>query len=107
MPLDRSSAPVLPVRRRGSRWLQRVLLFAAVVLLVDGFFGDRGVREALLERARCERALIELRAVRDQNAALQRLKHRLTSDPETIEVEARRTLGLVKRGELLVVVNTR
>jgi cell division protein FtsB len=97
----------LPHRRRESRWIQRILLFAIVVLLVDALFGERGLRETLLASDRYTDAVRELNAVRAENTALKHEALRLTRDPRAIETEARRHLGLLRPGEILFIVKTR
>jgi cell division protein FtsB len=105
-PVD-SDVLTVPPRRRETRWIQRVLLFSTVVLLVNGLFGDRGLRETLRARERYDEAVRELATIRQQNAALADQARRLTHDPRTIEAEARHKLGLVKHGEILFMVRTR
>lgn len=99
--------PNLPPRRRERRWLQKTLLLATVVLLADGLFGDRGLRETLRASERYAEAVRELNAIRQENFALKDQARRLTRDPGAIEAEARRQLGLLRRGEFLFVLNTR
>jgi cell division protein FtsB len=101
-----SDALTLP-RRRETCWIQRVLLFLTVVLLVNGLFGDRGLRETLRARERYDEAVGELASIRQQNATLMDHVRRLTHDPRTIEAEARRELGLVRQGELLFIIRAR
>src|SRR5687768_9767948 len=99
--------PYLRRRPRESRWIQRVLVFATVVLLVDGLFGDRGLRETLHARQRYVDAVVELNAIRRENAALKDHVRRLTDDAPTIEAEARGALGLIRRGERLFIIRAR
>jgi cell division protein FtsB len=97
----------LTPRRRDSRWLQKTLLWAMAILLADGLFGDRGLRETLRASERYVAAVRELNAIRQENSALKDQARRLTRDPGAIEAEARRQLGLLRRGEFLFVVHTR
>ena len=94
-------------RRRERRWIQRVLVFAILVLLVDGLFGDRGLRETLRASERYAEAVRELNAIREENAALKDHANRLRRDAKAIEAEARRQFGLLRPGELLFIVKTR
>ena len=94
-------------RRRESRWIQRILLFVILVVLVDGLFGDRGLRETLRAGERYAEAVRELNAIREQNARLKDQALGLTRDPSAIEAEARGQLGLLRRGELLFIIKTR
>jgi cell division protein FtsB len=97
----------LQPRRRESRWLQTILLFATVVLFVNGLFGDRGLQETLRAAGRYADAVRELNAIREENTALKDEALRLTRDPRAIENEARRQLGLLRPGEILFIVKTR
>ena len=97
----------LPPRRRERRWIQRILLFATIVLLVDALFGERGLRESLRAGERYADAVRELNAIREENAVLKDHARRLAGDPRTIEIEARRQFGLLRPGELLFIVKTR
>jgi cell division protein FtsB len=45
-----------------------------------------------------------LAKLRQENAGLREQARRLQQDPATIEAHARRDLGLIRRGEILVVV---
>ena len=97
----------LPPRRQESRWIERILLFVILVVLVDGLFGDRGLRETLRAGERYAEAVRELNTIRDANARLKEQAFRLTRDPRAIEAEARGQLGLLRPGELLFIIKTR
>lgn len=99
--LDR---PKLPIRRRDNPWLRRTLVFITCVLVVDALFGDRGVAETL--RARREyRATVEaLAQIKSENAALREQRRRLVDDAGAIEAVARQDLGLIRPGEILVMI---
>ena len=104
-PLRRKSmAPLQPRTPSWRRALNYLLVFATVVLLVDALVGERG----LVATTRARRQSAELEAsvsqVRDENARLRELADRLKSDPSTIESLAREKLGLIRPGEVLVVV---
>ena len=94
----------LPVPRSNRRWLAQLLGFATVVLIVNALIGERG----LVERRRAEHQAAaissELSAIRHENSQLRRRVAQLTSDPLAIEHVARAELGLVRRGEVLVLV---
>jgi cell division protein FtsB len=81
-----------------------VLVFVACAILLDSLFGDRGLAQTLRARREYARANAELKTLKDQNAALRVEMHRLTADPAAIEAVAREELGLVRTGEILVVV---
>jgi cell division protein FtsB len=96
-----------PPRPQGSIWrraLNYLLVFATVVLLVDALVGERGLVATMRARQRSAELQSNVGRVRDENARLQDLVDRLTSDPQTIESVAREKLGLIRPGEKLVVV---
>ena len=99
--LDR---PTLPPRRRANPWLWRVLVLITCVLLVDALFGDRGLAAMLRTRRDHGQSQAALAQRKSENAALRERMRRLLEDPRTIEAVARQELGLVKPGEILVVV---
>jgi cell division protein FtsB len=96
-----SPAPSRPLWRRALNYL---LVFAVAVLLVDALVGERG----LVATTRAERVSDELESevqrLRRENAALREQSRRLKEDPTTIELKAREELGLIRPGEVLVVV---
>ena len=104
----RRRKPALPVepawQRLGKRALRWALALVAVVLMIDALFGDRG----LIETMRAGREYAELAAsldqVKSENTRLREEARRLREDPEAIEEEARRDLGLVRPGEVLFIV---
>jgi cell division protein FtsB len=79
-------------------------MFATAVLLVDALVGERG----LVATTKARRQAAELQAsvdeVRAENARLRETANRLESDPSAIESLARESLGLIRPGEVLVVV---
>jgi cell division protein FtsB len=100
-----------PARRRGGdagqtrRRLRLVLLFVSMIVLADALVGERGLIESY--RAQREYAALEaqIQALRAENATLRTEAVRLRTDPETIERVARHDLGLIRPGELVVLVN--
>jgi cell division protein FtsB len=80
------------------------MLFAALVLLANGLFGERGLMETTRARRAYAASARELARLRRENAGLRDLAHRLRTDPRTIESVARGELGLVRDGEILVTV---
>ena len=93
--------PQRPLWRRALHYL---LMFATAVLLVDALVGERG----LVATTKARRQAAELQAavdeVRAENARLRDTANRLESDPSAIESLARESLGLIRPGEVLVVV---
>lgn len=107
-PLRRRRTPVAPAPSPLSRRaLNFLLVFAAVVLLADALVGERG----LVATTRARRVSGELSAkvdrVRRENQQLRDAAKRLREDPTTIESLAREELGLIRQGEVLVVVTDR
>ena len=95
--------PVIP-RRRTHRCWSHLLLFVALVLLVNGLFGERGLLATLEARQTYAAAAQDLVRLRDQNRTLRERARQLRTDPRTIEAVARGELGLAGAGEILVTV---
>jgi cell division protein FtsB len=103
-PEDIGSARLLPARRQSSRWVRHALVFISCVLLLDSIFGDRGLVGTIKAREDFRRMSAGLAQLKAENAGLRELARRLQEDPATIEGVARKDLGLIKPGELLVIV---
>ncbi|CAN5838672.1 hypothetical protein BH24ACI5_BH24ACI5_24970 [soil metagenome] len=95
-----------PRRRHDSPWLRLVLMLATLVVLVDAVFGGRGLAETLKARRLHAEARAELLTLQHANAGLREQARRLSEDPEAIEDVARKELGLIRHGEVRVVVRT-
>jgi cell division protein FtsB len=102
--LDETERPKLPPRRRDSPWLRRALILVTCVLLADALFGDRGLAQTIRAGREYRQAVDALRQLRVENAALRERQRRLREDPRTIEAVAREELGLIRPGEILVIV---
>lgn len=92
----------LPPRDWGRRAFGYLVLFLGAVVLANALVGESGISEtvrARREEAALARSLAQLRA---ENARLQERVRRLSDDPKTIEEIARRDLGWIKRGEILI-----
>jgi cell division protein FtsB len=74
------------------------------VLLADGLVGDRGLVASTRARQQAEELSASLDKVRRENHALRETARRLREDRTTIEAVARQELGLIRPGEVLVVV---
>ena len=96
--------PTLPRRRREHAWIGRTLCFAACVLAVNALIGERGLSETLRARREFRQAVSELSRLQYENASLTSTIDRLKHDARTIEGVARAELGLIRPGEILVVV---
>jgi cell division protein FtsB len=93
--------PQTPIWRRALNYL---LVFATVVLLVDALVGERGLVATTRARRQADELGTSVGQVREENARLRELADRLKTDPTTIESLAREKLGLIRPGEVLVVV---
>jgi cell division protein FtsB len=103
---DHTGRPLLTPRRSDSPWLRRVLLFVTCVLLADALIGDRGLAATIRARREHAAASAALRQLRIENAALRHQQRRLREDARAIEAAAREDLGLIRPGEILVVVTS-
>jgi cell division protein FtsB len=98
----RPPVPAQPGRTR--RIVQLVLLFIAVVIIVDTLVGDRGLLATLRARREYDELTLALARQRAENARLWEEVRRLNEDPSAVEEIARRELGLIKPGEKLFIV---
>jgi cell division protein FtsB len=80
------------------------LCFAACVLAANALIGERGLSETLRARQEFRKAVSEVSRLQYENALLADDIERLRHDAPTIEGVARAELGLIKPGEVLVVV---
>ena len=96
--------PVPSATPRRRRLLNRLLIFATIVLLVDSLVGDRGVVERTRARRVYQQEAAALEAMRAENDALRDRIHRLRDDPAAIESIAREDLGLIRPGEVLFII---
>jgi cell division protein FtsB len=89
------------MRRRMVRGgLGLVLLFA----VVDGVFGARGLLANMQLRQRIARQQASIDELTAHNDALTADIRRLREDPSAVEELAREELGLIKDGELLIIM---
>jgi cell division protein FtsB len=106
--------PQLPSTRRRLRTTQELLdrrrkritlglSLALCVLLVNSIVGENGYLATL--RIRQEKADLEatVAALRRQNQQLQGAGNRLDADSSALEEEARRSLGMIRPGETLII----
>lgn len=78
---------------------------AVLVVATNLLAGERGLPALLQSRRDAARLTAQIGALRAENAALAARIRALTSDPATIEAVARRTLGLMRPGEIVVKVS--
>jgi cell division protein FtsB len=97
----RRSEPDRGRRRRIVHWL--VMLFAAVVV-VDAIVGEQGLLATLRARREYEQLAATIERQRAENSRLREEARRLREDPAAIEEIARRELGLIRRGEKVIIL---
>ncbi len=90
--------------RRRSRYVRLTIVFLGCVLLLDAVFGERGLFQTIRSRQDLLRVEQQIADLKGENAALRGQAQRLQQDPATLELVARQQLGLVRRGEILVVL---
>jgi cell division protein FtsB len=74
--------------------------------MVNTLVGQNGYLARISARREYEATAAELARVRADNDRLRQEAARLRDDPSAIEEEARRTLGLIKPGETLIMLQT-
>lgn len=89
------------MRRRLVRGTLGIVLVFAVV---DGVFGDRGLLANMQQRERMAELDGSIAELTAQNAAITDDIRRLREDESAIEELAREELGLIKDGELLIIM---
>jgi cell division protein FtsB len=89
------------MRRRAVRTVLGLVLVLAVV---DGVFGERGVLSNMQLRQRNARQQASIDELTAHNEALTDDIRRLREDPSAVEELAREELGLIKDGELLIIL---
>jgi cell division protein FtsB len=97
------TAPVVgaTVRRKA---LNIILGFAAAVLLIDAFVGEKGLIEGLRAQRSYEDARSSLNALKAENLRLLENVRRLREDQSAVEAIAREELGFIRPGEVLFIV---
>jgi cell division protein FtsB len=91
-------------RRYEGPWIRRGLIFASCALALNALIGERGLAETLRARKQLRQTTIDLFQLKRENAALLERAERLRTDSRAIEGIARGELGLLRKGEILVVV---
>jgi cell division protein FtsB len=91
-------------KRHVRRFVQWGLIVLGVTLMIESFFGGRGIA-ALLDARRQHAALAAgLERLRSENARLRAEARRLREDPSAIEEAARRDLGYSAPGEKVFII---
>ena len=97
-------APLVTRSRRQALGIRWMVVFFSLVLLLDALLGDRGLARTIKSRQEIRQTAESLERLRHENASLRDDVRRLQEDPATLEALARRELGLIRRGEILVVL---
>jgi cell division protein FtsB len=90
-------------RERRRRHVTMGLSLALAVLGVNSIVGENGYLASLRLRAEEGRLRAAVAALRLDNQRLQDEGRRLGNDPDTLEEAARRSLGLLRPGETLLI----
>jgi cell division protein FtsB len=93
-----------PAAGRTRRLIRLLLLFVAILIVVDALVGDRGLIAMLDARRQHDELAAAIARQRAENARLREEARRLKDDPATIEEIARRDLGLIRPGEKVFIV---
>ena len=80
------------------------LSVALCALLVNAIVGENGYLAVLRVRAVQSELEASVAALRHENQRLLQESRRLTTDPAALEETARRSLGVIRPGETLVIV---
>jgi cell division protein FtsB len=97
-PADQAS---LPSRRS----FLLLLIFVATALVANAVVGERGLIATRAAKRHAMALAAEVESVRVQNDALREQAKELRTDPKAIESVARDELGLMRKGELLILLN--
>jgi cell division protein FtsB len=99
-----NSAPASRRRTPRPQRTTHVGLLAALILIVDGLVGDRGLLAMLNARRQYDELSAALTHQRAENERLRNEAARLKNDPGAIEELARRELGLIRPGEKVFII---
>lgn len=108
----RKSSPTKPRRAAGAdavsamrrRMVRTGLVLVLLLAVVDGMFGERGLLANWDMGQRNALAQTAIDEMRERNDELTDEIRRLREDPAAVEELAREELGLMKDGELLIIV---
>jgi cell division protein FtsB len=93
------------LHNRRRRLFTYVVVISSTVLMVSALVGENGYLAKLRARRECAALQAVLTQMQDENLRLAEQAERLKHDPNAIEEAARRDLGLMKPGEIVVVVH--
>lgn len=87
------------------RMVRTGLALVLVVAVVDGVFGERGLLNNMDLRQRNASRKVSNDELSAQNDTLTEEIRRLREDPAAVEELARQQLGLIRDGELLIIMH--
>ena len=97
-------APRAEAAARRTTMVQFAIFAFAAVVTIDSVVGDKGLLQTFRAQREYDQARASIHQLRRQNSDLRERVRRLREDPAAIEEAARRHLGLVKPGEVLVII---
>lgn len=100
----RRRAVGIDARHRRRKILRYTLFLISAAFMVSALVGDNGLLSSIRARRQYAAVQQQLINLRNENQQLLEEMRRLKSDPAAIEEEARRSLGLIRPGETLVIV---
>jgi cell division protein FtsB len=103
-PLRRKRVTPAPPSTRQRRVVHLLLIFVALVLVIDSLVGEKGLMESMRARRQYREVAASLDAVRQENARMREEVRRLKEDPAAIESLAREQLGLIGQNEVLFII---
>lgn len=99
---DRNSDQDSPASRRALVFL---LIFVSTALLANAIVGDRGLLATRAAKRTAVALETEIQRIQQENSALRERANALRTDPKAIEDAARDSLGLMREGELLILLH--
>jgi len=102
---DVAAATLEEQRRRRARYVRLAVVFVGCLLLFDAVFGEQGLFQTIKSRQDLLRAEQDISDLKRRNADLKSEAQRLQQDPATLELIARQDFGLIRPGEILVVLS--
>ena len=100
----RKARPAGQANLPSGRSLLFLLFFVATALVANAVVGERGLIATRAAKRHAMALAAEIEAVQVQNDALREQAKRLRTDPKAIESVARDELGLMRKGELLILL---
>ncbi len=103
-PLRRKRVPPAGPPAWWRRGVHLLLVFVALVLVIDALVGEKGLLESMRARRHYQQLSASLDDLKRENARLRDEARRLREDPAAIESLAREELGLIRPGEVVFIL---